>query len=173
MIAIDLDGIHFDFPDPLKIIVAGRRNFLMQTELESEGVTQGDMEDLLDQEMVERWDRPDGPAWTLSPLGAERLEVEIRERFQIEEENFVIVGYWAPIERPDRTVKRKGNRGGVRATRFSQHEFCFHPLYFPEFVALEELSPEYLLDEVTEIPIRFFSERRLMAEIDHRLKGKR
>jgi hypothetical protein len=146
----------------LDAIVAGVEAWSMVDALEAAGHGGATLAGLEAAGFVERWERPDGLAVTLTPWGKYCREVEIGER--------TIVVRVAKTEGGQPVIGRDGEPATVgvpelvpywkapgtpTAPRSALRVGCRLP--FPELVPDPLPGPEYLVDEISEKPIELFA----------------
>lgn len=146
----------------LGMITGGRRAWVS-------GIKESVIRKLIEVGLVERWssdiwghELEGGPYATLTPWGAERLGVEIRERHWVKWVRFGSYHERVLVEEP--YWARVGSRGSGSFILPSQARQC--GLEYPELVPDPVLGPEYLTDGDGE-PVTFFGGYR--ARIDRRL----
>jgi hypothetical protein len=135
----------------------------MEDQLVDEGVEPATLEELEAAQLLERWERPDGRAWTLTPYAARCLKVEIRERLELTGDEAAEVEYWDYAAKPRRSPRMPLPRFMAR-------------IPFPDRLIDPSPGPGFMVDEVSDEPVKLFAGGGgggILVEIDRRLKGKR
>lgn len=88
----------------------------------------GELERLLAEGLIARWERPDGVAVTLTPLSAERLQVEIEEHWKYRTED-VGLQQTPPSHHVERIAEEVPRWGAVQTD--AHGVLCFSPLVLP------------------------------------------
>lgn len=167
----------------LEAIVTGQEAWSMLGQLLAVGHTEATLAGLEAAELVERWERPDGQAVTLSPWGKFLCDREILERVTLLREDKTeddAIGRRVVVKVEVEDVRlfwgREGQEptGPVRLPR-RRHEFR---MPYPDLRAAPGPGPEYLLDDDGE-PVRLFARlydgtptEGVPVEVDRRIKGK-
>jgi hypothetical protein len=166
----------------LEAIVTGAEAWSMVGALEAAGHGTATLAGLEAAELVERWERPDGQAVTLTPWGQFLCDRAILERVALLREDKIEedgggrrVVVKVEVEDVRLFWGREGQEacGPVRLPR-RRHEFR---LPYPDLRAAPGPGPEYLLDDDGE-PVRLFARlydgtpvEGVPVEVDRRLKG--
>jgi hypothetical protein len=138
----------------LDLIVSGTEAWTSAGTLAAAGHGPEALAALAAEGLIARWDlpAPHGRQWTLTPLAAYLLGVRLDGAPR-----------WDP--RPLNVTRRRACR--------SRCDRGYCRLRYPERVPDTAPGPEYLVDPVSERPVRLFGERAVLVVIDRRLRGKR